>query len=555
MSIMASWREKSYEVLPALSVRGDLLRSYLRTVTAAWMFGIIWMTIIQGSRMNQFGRMLGFSDWHFGLLGAIPFIARFGQLLAATLIERTGLRKHQFLNCATVHRFLWVLVALVPAISFIPGVPPLPATWAVWLVLGLLLLSFLSESLAAPAWQMWMGAMIPRRIRGRYFSNRQRWSETIRIPVVIGLAILIDAVTVRGPDGSIEMTAQAQPTLMYTLSILFAIGGVFGMIDILLFRKMREVFPSTKSELRRPAIDIRVPRVHGRSFRRLQTGVKFIGVAGDQLLLDPLRDRIFRRTVFVMAVVTFAIPVSGPFFYRYLLEGLRFSVLGTDMLFLVVGPIAGVIAAKYWGRLLDRHGRRPVLLLGMIFACFSVLPYFFAMPATPTPHFVVDALNALWSGGNALIGRSANPLMGYDAPVGAWMIMSCSMILGGTGWTGVMLAQNNIVLGFSDGQGRSKYIAAYTVFVSIGGAAGGVAGGLAAWLFGEFAHDRAPIDLGYFVFTNWHATFVLSWMARVGGALLLVTMPDPGAGTFRNMMRHVGTNIARTLRLGNKMAA
>jgi MFS family permease len=522
---MPSWREKSYEVLPALSVRGQRLRSYLRIVTIAWMFGIIWLTCIQGSRMNHFARMLGFNDFHFGLLTAIPFLARFGQLLAAWLIERSGLQKHQFLQCATFHRFLWVLIALVPAVSLLPGVPALPAAWAVWLVLGLLLLSFLSESLAAPAWQIWMGTMIPRRIRGRYFSNRKRWTEGIRIPVVIALAIVVDAVTRHNADGSADMTANAQPTLLYAISIIFAIGGVFGMIDILLFRRMREVFPTTPSRPRGPAA-----------------------------VSNPLRDRVFGRTVLVMAVVMFAMVVAPAFFFRYLLEGLHFSVLATDMLFLVVGPIAGILAAKYWGRLLDRHGRRPVLILGMLFACFSVLPYFFAMPSTPTPHFIVDALNWLWVGGNALVGGSADELLSYEAPVGAWLVMSISMVLGNIGWTGVLLARENIIFGFSDSQGRSKYVAVFTVFTSLGGAVGGLVGGVTAWLLADFAHDRAPIDLGYFVFTNWHATFLLSWAARVAAAVLLITMPDPGSGSFRHMMRTIAANIGQTLGFGRKTA-
>ena len=36
--------------------------------------------------------MLGFNDLAFGILGAIPFLATFGQLFATILMEQTGLR-------------------------------------------------------------------------------------------------------------------------------------------------------------------------------------------------------------------------------------------------------------------------------------------------------------------------------------------------------------------------------------------------------------------------------------------------------------------------------
>ena len=38
-AVAMSWRRKSFDVLPALSVRGQPLRSSLRLVTAAWMLG------------------------------------------------------------------------------------------------------------------------------------------------------------------------------------------------------------------------------------------------------------------------------------------------------------------------------------------------------------------------------------------------------------------------------------------------------------------------------------------------------------------------------------
>ena len=91
------WRRKSYDVLPALSVRGPELRRSMRLVTAAWMMGIIWMFAVSGSRLNLFGRMLGFNDFHFGMLTALTFLAAFAQLAATILVERSGLKKYQFL--------------------------------------------------------------------------------------------------------------------------------------------------------------------------------------------------------------------------------------------------------------------------------------------------------------------------------------------------------------------------------------------------------------------------------------------------------------------------
>ncbi len=543
-----SWKHRSYEELPALAVRRGELRSYLRTITVAWMYGIIWMTCIRGSRMANFGTMLGFQDIHFGLLAALPFIAKFGQLVAAILIERTGLKKYQFLQCATVHRALWLVVAGVPLLAMIPGIPALPARWAVWSVLVVLTMSWLSDSLAAPAWQTWMSDVIPRRIRGRYFATRSRLTQMIQLPVVIALAVIADLVTKTNAEGKVVMTAEAQPVLLYTLCAMFAGAAICGMIDILLFRKMREVIPTVPDKPRQPAIDIRVPYVPGRPFGRITHGAQTLLAVGEQMFVGPMRDSVFRRTLLPVGVMWFAMTVSGAFFYLYLLRSLQFSQTATDMLFMVVGPLMGVLAAKRWGMLLDRWGRRPVMILGMSLTVLSVLPYFFAMPATPNPQFVIDGVNGVAGLVGRIAGRPDWVWLTDEMPIGAWMVMSCSMILGGTGWGGAMLAVNNITLGLADGKGRSKYVAVFTVFFSIGGMLGGLCGGLVARSLREFSFDSNPIDLGYFVFTNWHATFLMSWAARLSTVLLLLRMPDPGSRPLREMLRDLVTHPGQLLR-------
>ena len=130
-----SWREKTYDVLPALSVRGKDLRQSLRLVTVAWMWGVVWMTCVSGDQMRAFAKMLGFNDFAFGLMGAIPFLATLGQLPAAIVVERTGLRKYLFLNCQIAARLLWLPIALVPLVIF-PG--PSGSVLAVVIVLTLM---------------------------------------------------------------------------------------------------------------------------------------------------------------------------------------------------------------------------------------------------------------------------------------------------------------------------------------------------------------------------------------------------------------------------------
>ncbi len=538
-----SWRKKSYDEVPALSVRGPRLRQSLRTVTVAWMFGAVWMSCVAGSRLVIFGRMLGFNNFHFGLLGAVPFIASLGQLVATILIERTGLTKHQFLQFATIHRLLWLAVAAIPLVALLPFLPDLPSAWAVWTMLGILGASMLLGEMAAPAWLTWMGHMIPRRIRGRYLADRSRITTGVKVPIVIALAILMDAMTRHdaGTGQMLPMTPADQPALMWAICAVFAVAAVVGAIDILLFRGIREVLPSTGRHLRDPAVKINVPP---RTSRSPGAGIAFLGdylrAAVLQLIVDPLRDRVFRRYAIYGATVTFAMTVAGSYFWRNMLENLGFSQVAADVQFMVLAPLAGILAAKGWGRLIDRWGRRPTLILATACIIFSVTPYFFAAREMPGPQFVADLINGLARVVGRWIGHGDVQLITPGMPVAAWLVVAVASIVGGIGWTGIFLAQHGIILGFADGKGRSKYVAAHAFLVGLGGVIGGLTGGVVAHTLRDL--QAAPILVGPFLWNNWHATFVLSLLARILALIWALRMPDPGSRRMRTMVRYWTSN-------------
>ncbi len=539
-----SWRKKSYDELPALSVRGRQLRQSLRTVTLAWMFGTVWMSCVAGSRLTIFARMLGFNDFHFGLLGAVPFVATLGQLVATVLIERTGLTKHQFLELATIHRLLWLAVAAIPLVAMLPGMPDLPSRWAVWGMLGILAVSMLLGEMGLSAWWTWMGHMIPRRIRGRYLADRSRIATCVKVPVVIALAIVMDAMTRYHPETGemLPMTPADQPALLWAICAVFAMAAVVGAIDILLFRGIREVLPSTGRQWREPAVKI---NVLPRTSRSAGAGIAFLGrylqAAVFQLIIDPLRDRVFRRYAIYGATVTFAMTVAGSYFWLNMLENLGFSQVAADAQFMVIAPLAGILAAKGWGRLVDRWGRRPTLILGTACIIFSVTPYFFATADMPGPQFVADLINGLARVVGRLSGQGDVQWITPGMPVAAWLVVSVAAIVGGIGWTGIFLAQQGIILGFADGRGRSKYVAAHAVMIGLGGVAGGLIGGAVAYALRGLQFE--PILAGPFVWNNWHATFVLSLLARILALVWALRMPDPGSRGMRVMMRYWTSNV------------
>jgi len=497
-----------YDVLPALSVRGAPLRRSLRLVTVAWMFGVVWLSCTSGDQVRAFARMLGFNDFAFGLLAALPFIATFGQLNAAILIERTRMRKYTFIQWGTIHRLLWLAVAAVPLLIA-------PGKAAAVVVLAVLGVSYLLGAMSSPGWVTWMSDLVPRRIRGRYFASRMQWGQVVQVIVVIAIGLALDAATARGKPE----TLGTQRTLMWTICTILAIGGVFGAVDILIFRRIRDVLPPITAQ----------PPEEGTILSTMRG-----------MLIDPLKEKVFRNYVLYGATITFTATFGGWFYWRLATEGLGFSKLGTNCLFMVIGPMAGMIAASWWGRLQDRYGRRPLLIIHTVGTCLSITPWLFASRNLPNPTALLAGVNWVWrhlGGGGALIAA--------DAPVSAYLLGALGCVIGGVAWRGVGLAQTGVTLAFADGQGRSKYVAASAVLISIGGTLGGLAGGVLAQSLEYFRTH--PLTWGPLEWTNWHFCFLVSLIIRVGSLAWLVHMPDPGARPVRYLLRHWSQDLSATV--------
>lgn len=522
-----SLRSRSYESLPALSVRGPQLRQMMRVGTVSWLYGAIFFALISGVHFKNYALMLGFGNFGIGLLTMVPFLATLCQPAAAYMMEGSGLRKYMFLICGTAQRLSWLAVAAIP---FVLPIGP-AAILAMLLVYGF---GNIMNAFANPAWVTWMGDLLPRRIRGRYMAARFGFGRLIQVGVVIAMSMMLDWATVQGAPE----TAAGQPRLLRVISLIFLVSAIFGVVEILMYRRIREVVP-------------RVAPVKGRSVR--EDLKHLFGVPG------------FVQFIGYGATITFAGTVTGLFFLRYTTEGLGFSKLGVNFLYLVVSPILGLAGLRVWGRLLDHWGRRPVLILGTIMTIFSALPYFFAIPNGPYPQFVADGLNCVarsagelvhWASGvaGAWSGHGDWGVAAADwrwvipgkTPLNGYLMVASSCFIGGIGWTGINMAQTNIMMNFADGEGRSKHVAIAQALLAVGGVAGGLAGGWIASALEYYQYN--PIHVGPFIWYNWHATFAISCLARIGAIFWLIKMPDAGAGKVGDVVRYVGlgayTNIA-----------
>ena len=440
-----------------------------------------------------------------------------GQILSVILIERTGLRKYQFMEFAAIGRLLWLAVAAIP-LFFV-----LPSTAATYAMMAVLLTSYFCDALATPAWFSWMAQLIPRRVRGRYFAVRQNLTQCVQIVTVIIAASILDAVT----RGGAPMTAAEQPALLRTVCILFAISALFGVTDILLFRGIRDVLPTLKKPAVSQPADLR-------------------------MLLDPLKNRVFRHYVLFGATLTFSNAVGGWFYWKNCRENLGFSSLATSILFLALSPLIQILCSRAWGRAIDRWGRRPVLIIGGVGVLLTMVPYLVASPRMGNPAFFADSVNWVtqWVGGainwvGHLAGAKGD-LVGlhwvdYHTPISSYLIILSAVTVGAAAWAGVNLAMNAVLLGFAEGHGRSNFVAAQSFFINMGGLAGAVVA-MVSMPYLNVLH-KYPILLGPFLWNGWHVMFVVALLARFTSLSWLKGMPDPGAAKVGDLLRSARDNF------------
>lgn len=440
------------------------LRANLRLVIVAWVFGAAWMYVTTGAAMTRYAKSLGLGEFGFGLLAAMPYLGALVQLPASYFLERFGHRKAMFILAGLLHRSMWLVIAAIP--WFAPQ-----ATWW-WMLLMILVVSTLLANTMTPAWMTWMADMVPGRIRGRYFSHRGQYGRFVGVIVTIGMGLAMDWAERADTTGLM---------LRQLISIAMVAAALSGMFDIALFRWVPD-------------------QRHSPPQRR----VEFM-----HLLRQPLADRNFRRFLGFSATLTFAIGYVGQFIWLYLFDVVGMTNMRANMMLVAVPLIVSMLSFPLWGRMVDKLGCKPVLLIAGLLIVHGGASWILVTP----DHW--------WIGYMGSISATA-------------------------AWPGVELAMMNLLLGISGSQhhGRmgSAYVAVHSTVVALAGIASGLFGGFFAEAMSTWKGTLFGWPLTY------HGLLLLT---SAGLRLLalgwLIGLEEPRAVTTRNAARYMVAHIYSNL--------
>ena len=280
-----------------------------------------------------------------GFIAALPFACNFLQIFVSPLLGRWFRPKGITTTFALLHASSWAILAVL--LSFLPTDDPAAA--GRWLAIWFFFSSF-AASLCGVAWNAWVQDWVPARLRGKYFSRRNR---------------LLSFSTV----AFLASTGWALEAGQYAL---WTFQAVIGVNTVLRFLSIRWIWQTP----------------------RTPTEAHAVPTGGFQTQLQIVRDEpSFLRFVLFGSVWAFAANLFGTFYYVFMFEIMQLSSL-TVSFYTILGAAGGALSLPAWGLLLDRYGNKPVMALSLL---AWQLPNFIWCLVTPEKHQLLPYL-WFWGG-------------------------------------------------------------------------------------------------------------------------------------------------------------
>jgi MFS family permease len=264
------------------------------------------------------------------------------------------------------------------------------------------------EALGRASFFSWMAVLVPSRLRGRYFGFR---NSVVTLTNLIGVPLLGLAIS-KWPGGSLS-----------GFGAVLVLGIVLGIISLGFHFLMTDVNPKL------------LHAADSDTDQGTSVGTVF----------SFLKDANFLRFLLYSGLWSFAVNISAPFFNFYLLGDLNLDV-SLVTIYGSLGAGANLLMLMFWGRLADRIGNRPLMLIVGILVALTPLLW---LEAGITPIFI-------------------------------WVWFPLLHIVGGATWAAIDLCSGNLMMAVTPLRNQSIYFAIGAAVPGITGAIGVTVGGFVA---------------------------------------------------------------------------
>lgn len=266
---------------------------------------------------------VGLSEVMSGLVVSVPVLL--GGVLQMVSPWAVGVLKS--------HKRWVVCCAMLQAVSFVPLIAAaIVGTIPPWGALAVASLYWAGGLGTGPAWNVWIGTLVPRSIRAHFFAKRTRLQQFTVLAGFLGGGFALQF------GKQLDAAAGVGHSHVLTVfGILFALSCVCRVMSALFLAAHHEPQPLPPSRRRLPVFE---------QLRRYRHS------AGGRLL-------------FYIVVVQFGVWITGPYFAPYMREKLQFSYVDYAVL-IAFSFVFKIMALPLCGRLAKRWGARRLLTWGGI---------------------------------------------------------------------------------------------------------------------------------------------------------------------------------------------
>lgn len=288
------------------------LRKDLRAIAADGAASSV-MVGIGENYLPAFVLALTASQLACGLAATVPLLIGAAlQLIAPAMIGRWRSYRRWVVVCAALQAAIFLPLVVLA----LKGAAP------VLLVFALASLYWATGFAGGPAWNTWVAALIPGRIRPQYLARRSRLAQAGVLAGLLGGGIALQL-----------GTQNNEP--VRTFALLFLVAAASRMLSTRFLAVQRESYPMT-------------PPPHIPFQRRPERAAE---------------GKVPRQVLIYMLLVQMAVYVSGPYFTPYMLCRLELSYGGYVML-TCTAYVAKILALPAFGAVAARFGVQRLMWIG-----------------------------------------------------------------------------------------------------------------------------------------------------------------------------------------------
>ncbi len=253
----------------------------------------------------------------YGFITSLPFWFNFLQVVLTPLLAQRLSARSLCIASAWLHVVGWlVLVAVMP---FLPMQDD-PVTRASFIAIFSLIA--LSTAINGVAWNTWMQAAVPLRVRGKFFGRRNR---------LLYISLLVFLFAASG------VLAWFHGSLL-AFHLLLSVAIVMRTASVLAQHRMHLTSSNKPAHPEEPWPE-QVRRVW--------------------------RDRTYMRFIAFAALMGFSVNLFSPFFPVFMYDQLHLSAAETNFM-LLTGIVGAAVAFPAWGHMIDRYGNIPVMIVALV---------------------------------------------------------------------------------------------------------------------------------------------------------------------------------------------